>query len=69
MATGTVKWFSDERGYGFITPDEDGRDVFVHHSQIVGEGFKALAEGMRVEFEPAEGRKGPEATSVRPIGA
>ena len=64
MATGTVKWFNDAKGYGFITPDESGKDLFVHHSQIVGSGFKSLAEGAKVEFEPREGQKGPEASNV-----
>ncbi len=64
MATGTVKWFSDAKGYGFITPDEGGKDLFVHHSNIVGTGFKSLSEGTKVEFEPREGQKGPEATNV-----
>ena len=64
MATGTVKWFSDEKGFGFITPDEGGKDLFVHHSNIEGAGFKTLAEGAKVEFEPREGQKGPEATQV-----
>ena len=64
MATGTVKWFSDAKGYGFITPDEGGKDLFVHHSNIEGAGFKTLAEGAKVEFEPREGQKGPEATQV-----
>jgi CspA family cold shock protein len=64
MATGTVKWFNDSRGYGFITPAEGGKDIFVHHSNLVGEGFKTLAEGANVEFEPSQGAKGPEATNV-----
>ena len=64
MATGTVKWFNDSKGYGFITPDEGGKDLFVHHTQIQGEGFKSLAEGAKVEFEAREGQKGPEATNV-----
>jgi len=66
MASGTVKWFNDQKGYGFITPDEGGKDVFVHHSSIVGDGFKTLAEGARVEFEVAQGQKGPEAKNVVP---
>ena len=64
MATGTVKWFNDAKGYGFITPDEGGKDLFVHHSAISGEGFKSLAEGAKVQFEVREGQKGPEATDV-----
>jgi CspA family cold shock protein len=64
MATGTVKWFNDAKGYGFITPDEGGKDVFVHFSNISGSGFKSLAENSRVEYEPREGQKGPEATNV-----
>src|SRR5918999_371137 len=55
MATGTVKWFNDSKGYGFITPEEGTKDLFVHHSNIAGEGFKTLAEGTRVEFEQGEG--------------
>jgi len=66
MATGTVKWFNDAKGYGFITPDESGKDLFVHHSAISGDGFKSLAEGQKVEFEAAEGEKGPEAKNVVP---
>jgi cold shock protein len=64
MATGTVKWFNDSKGYGFITPADGSKDVFVHHSSIAGDGYKSLAEGARVEYEPSEGAKGPEATNV-----
>jgi cold shock protein len=66
MATGTVKWFSDEKGYGFITPDEGTEDLFVHHSAIVGEGFKSLSEGAKVSFDTEQGQKGPAAANVRP---
>jgi CspA family cold shock protein len=66
VAQGTVKWFSDEKGYGFITPEDGSKDLFVHHSNILGDGFKSLNEGQLVSFEPGEGRKGPEATSVQP---
>jgi CspA family cold shock protein len=68
MATGTVKWFNDSKGYGFITPDEGGKDLFVHHSSILGSGFKSLPEGAKVKFEAREGQKGPEATSVELAG-
>jgi cold shock protein len=64
MATGTVKWFSNDKGYGFITQDEGGKDVFVHHSAISGEGYKSLAEGAKVEYEVEEGPKGPQARTV-----
>jgi CspA family cold shock protein len=64
MATGTVKWFNDAKGYGFIAPDEGSKDLFVHFSNIAGEGFKSLSEGSRVEYEA---REGPEATNVIPI--
>jgi cold shock protein len=67
MATGIVKWFNDDKGYGFITPDDGGKDLFVHHSGVAGEGFKSLAEGAKVEFEPSEGEKGPQATNVRAV--
>ena len=69
MATGTVKWFNDAKGYGFIAPDEGGKDVFVHHSNIAGNGFKTLVENARVEFETREGTKGPEATNVVVVNA
>ena len=68
MATGTVKWFNDAKGYGFITPDGGGKDVFVHFSNIGGSGFKSLTEGAKVEFEVREGQKGPEATNVTLVG-
>ncbi len=67
MATGVVKWSSDEKGFGFITPDDGGKDVFVHFSAIRGDGFRTLAEGARVEYDLGEGPKGPQATNVRVI--
>ncbi|MBI2446970.1 MAG: cold-shock protein [Candidatus Omnitrophica bacterium] len=62
--TGTVKWFSNQRGYGFITVDNGGKDVFVHHSAIKGDGFKSLNEGQRVKFEITKGEKGDQASNV-----
>jgi cold shock protein len=67
MATGTVKWFNDAKGYGFIEPADGGKDVFVHFSAIEGDGHKSLAEGAKVEFEQADGAKGPEARNVQVV--
>jgi cold shock protein len=64
MAQGTVKWFSQEKGYGFITPDEGGEDLFVHFSAIAGSGFKSLHEGEKVSYEVGQGQKGPQAQNV-----
>ena len=66
MATGTVKWFNDSKGFGFISVEGESKDVFVHHSAILGSGFKTLAEGQRVEFDIVPGQKGPAAANVRP---
>jgi CspA family cold shock protein len=65
MATGTVKWFSDEKGFGFITPDDQSNDLFVHHSAIAGGGFRSLAEGAKVSYEAEAGDKGPRAVNVQ----
>ena len=64
MATGTVKWFSDDKGFGFITPDDGGRDLFVHFTGIAGDGYRSLAEGAKVSYEAEEGPKGPKAINV-----
>ena len=64
MARGTVKWFSDQKGYGFVTPEDGSKDVFVHFSAITGDGFKSLKEGDAVEFEITQGPKGPQASNV-----
>jgi len=67
MDTGTVKWFSSEKGFGFITPDGGGADLFVHHSEIKVNGYASLDEGQKVSYEVGEGRKGPCATNVNPL--
>jgi cold shock protein len=65
MTTGTVKWFNDEKGYGFITPDEGGQDLFVHHSAIQRSGFRSLPEGAKVGYDTEQGPKGPAAANVQ----
>ena len=67
MATGTVKWFNNDKGFGFITPDEGGKDLFVHHSAIQSNGFRNLEDGARVNYEAEEGPKGPKAINVEPL--
>ncbi|OGI40973.1 MAG: cold-shock protein [Candidatus Muproteobacteria bacterium RBG_16_62_13] len=67
MITGTVKWFNESKGFGFITPNDGGKDVFVHFSAIQGSGFKTLAEGQKVTFKLEQGPKGPSATDVQPV--
>src|SRR3954454_10330573 len=65
MATGTVKWFSDDKGFGFITPDDESKDLFVHHSGIAGDGYRSLPEGAKVTYDAEAGDKGPKATNVQ----
>ena len=67
MAEGTVKWFNNDKGFGFITPDEGGKDLFVHHSSINGSGFRTLADGARVSYESEDGPKGPKAINVESL--
>ncbi|NNG36333.1 cold-shock protein [Nakamurella aerolata] len=67
MAQGTVKWFNAEKGYGFITPDDNGPDVFVHYSEIQSSGYRSLDENQRVEYTVTQGNKGPQATAVTPV--
>jgi cold shock protein len=67
MSTGTVKWFNDEKGYGFIKPDDGGQDLFAHYSQIKAEGFKSLKENQKVEFEVTTGPRGRQASNIRPL--
>jgi CspA family cold shock protein len=67
MATGTVKWFNDDKGFGFITPDDGSKDLFVHHTAIASEGYRSLPEGAKVSYEAESGPKGPNATNVTTI--
>ena len=67
MSKGTVKWFDDSKGFGFITPEDGGEDLFAHFSEIQGEGFKTLAENQKVEFEVTQGKKGLQASRIRPV--
>ena len=68
MATGTVKWFNESKGFGFISPEDGGKDVFVHFSAIQADGFRTLAEGQAVTFDVEDGPKGPQASNVQPAG-
>ena len=67
MSKGTVKWFNDAKGFGFITPDDGGKDLFAHHSEIQMDGYKSLKEGQAVEFETTQGQKGPAASRIRAV--
>lgn len=67
MSTGTVKWFSADKGFGFITPDDGGKDLFVHHSEVKSSGYATLTDGQKVEYEAGQGQKGPCATNVVPV--
>jgi CspA family cold shock protein len=67
MAQGTVKWFNSEKGFGFITPDDGGKDLFVHFSEVQGSGFRSLEENQRVQFEVGQGQKGPQAVKVTAV--
>ena len=67
MATGTVKWFNDAKGFGFVTPEDGGKDLFAHFSAIQSSGYRSLEENQRVEFDTTQGQKGPQAENVRPI--
>jgi cold shock protein len=67
MPTGTVKWFNDDKGFGFVTPDEGGKDLFVHHTGIEGSGFRSLQEGSKVSYEEEQSDKGPKAVKVTPL--
>ena len=67
MDQGTVKWFNDQKGFGFIAPDDGGEDLFVHHTNITAEGYRTLAEGQKVQYEAGQGRKGMEARNVAPV--
>jgi len=67
MPTGTVKWFNDSKGFGFITPDDGGKDLFAHHSSILMDGYKSLKEGQKVSFEVKDGQKGPTAANIKAV--
>ena len=67
MATGKVKWFNDAKGFGFITPDDGGKDLFAHHSSIQAQGYKSLQEAQQVSFDVTQGPKGPAATNIKPL--